>query len=253
MMGKSEKYQNIVIIFAGGNGSRMNCETGPKQFMEVKGKPVIIYTLEHFQNLTNIEAIYIACITQQIPHLKRLIKQFTISKVAAIVPGGTTAQASIYNGLKAAVDDSRNSHETIVLIHDGVRPIINNKLIRDSIDSVKEHDSAIASIPCFETIAQSKDHARFINCVTDRNVMYILQAPQSFRLGDVFAAEKKSEEEGLLGTFVDSAQLMKHYGYKLHMIEGFRGNVKITVPLDFAYFKFLVESGEFKHVTGENI
>lgn len=252
-MTKAGDTRNVVVIFAGGVGSRMGHPDGPKQFIEVKGKPIIVYTLEHFQSHQDIDAIYVSCLEAHISYLKGLIKTYQIDKVRAIVKGGDTAQESIYNGLVAATDDPDNNGEEAVLIHDGVRPIINNRLIEANIRSVHDYGSAISSIPAFETVAQSLDEGQTVDRVTARDLMYILQAPQSFRLNDIYSMNKQALEDGLMGKFIDQAHMMNHYERELHMVEGFRGNVKITVPLDLTYFTFLVESGEFKHVTGEPI
>lgn len=247
------KNKNIVAIFAGGTGSRMGHPDGPKQFLEVNNKPIIVYTLEHFQNHKDIDAIYISCIDGHIPYMKGLVSTYGLSKVKSIVKGGDSAQESIYNSLQAAVEDPDNSGEETVMIHDGVRPIINNRLINDNISSVRKYGSAVSSIHAFETVAQSVDEGKTVDRVTARELMYILQAPQSFKLRNIYEINHQALEDGLMGQFIDQAHMMNHYGQELHMIEGFRGNVKITVPLDFAYFKFLVESGEFKNVTGEAI
>lgn len=252
-MTKTDDKRNIVVIFAGGVGSRMGHPDGPKQFIAVKDKPIITYTLEHFQYHKDIHAIYIATLEGHIPYLKGLINTYELDKVKAIVKGGDSAQESIYNGLQAAMEDTDNDGDEAVLIHDGVRPIINNKLINDNIASVYEYGSAISSIPAFETVAQSLDEGQTVDRVTARDLMYILQAPQSFRLAEIYELNRQALEDGLMGRFIDQAHMMNHYEKELHMVEGFRGNVKITVPLDLTYFTFLVESGEFKNVTGESI
>lgn len=245
--------RNIAVIFAGGVGSRMNHPDGPKQFIKVKGKPIIAYTLEHFQNHPGIDAIYVSCLEEGLDLMRELVDEHDLSKVKRIVKGGGSAQESIFNGLTAAMEDEDNDENTCVLIHDGVRPIINNKLINDNIASVQKFGSAISSIPAFETVASSLDGGQIVEKVENRDHMYVLQAPQSFRLHAIYAAHQKSIEEGMMGRFIDQAHMMNHYGHDLHMIEGFRGNIKVTVPLDLAYFTFLVESGEFTNVTGETI
>ena len=93
---------NIAVIFAGGAGVRMNTKSRPKQFLELNGKPIIIYTLELFDNHPQIDAIVVACLKEWIPFLKKMLKKFEINKVVSIVEGGDTGQASIYNGLEAA-------------------------------------------------------------------------------------------------------------------------------------------------------
>src|SRR5574344_1257836 len=124
---------NIALIFAGGSGTRMNSVAKPKQFLELNGKPIIIYTLEIFDSLPAIDGIIVVCVDGWIDYLKKFLRKFEITKVTEIVSGGTTGQDSIYNGIKAASriypDDS------IVLIHDGVRPLITEKAILDNIET----------------------------------------------------------------------------------------------------------------------
>lgn len=245
------RTRNIAVIFAGGVGSRMNHPDGPKQFIKVVDKPILAYTLEHFQSHPDIDAVYIATLQEGVDLTNQIVEKYGITKVKQVVRGGNSAQESIYNGLCAAMEDSDNGEDTCVLIHDGVRPIINKKLIDDNIASVHENGSAISSIPAFETVARSLDGGVTVEKVENRDLMYILQAPQSFKLYTIHSVHERSLEEGMMGKFIDQAHMMNHYGYDVHMIEGFRGNVKVTVPLDLTYFTFLVESGEFANVTGE--
>lgn len=252
-MNEEKSSRNIAVIFAGGIGSRMNHPDGPKQFIKVSDKPVLVYTLEHFQNHPDIDAIYISTLEEGIEKTKELVEKYRLNKVKTIVRGGDSAQESIYNGLTAAVEDKDNNEDTCVLVHDGVRPVINKKLIDDNIESVRNNGSAISSIPAFETVARSLDGGDTVDQVENRDLMYTLQAPQSFKLYKIHQVHKKSVEEGMMGKFIDQAHMMNYYSHAVHMIEGFRGNVKVTVPLDLTYFTFLVESGEFKNVTGEPI
>ena len=138
--------KNVAIIFAGGSGVRMGSGT-PKQFLEVNGKPIIIHTLDIFEEHPLIDEIYIACKEDCINKLKKYIERFWIKKVKKIVPGGTSALGSIYNGLKAAREE--NEDDTIVLIHDGVRPCITGELINDVIASVKAKGSAVTCTAMF--------------------------------------------------------------------------------------------------------
>ena len=142
---------NIAVIFAGGVGKRMRTVEKPKQFIEINNKPIIIYTLEHFENNDEIDAIVIACLESWIPYLKELIEKFNIKKVKKIVPGGETGQLSIYNGLCAAKEISKTDKD-IVLIHDGVRPLINSSLLTKNIECVKENGSSITAGIVKETI-----------------------------------------------------------------------------------------------------
>lgn len=140
---------NYALIFAGGCGRRMNSKSRPKQFLELHGKEIIIYTIEHFEKHPDIEGIVVVCIKEWIDYLKRILDKNGIKKVKWIVPGGETGQDSIYNGLKVLHDNCKN--EDIVLIHDGVRPLIDEQLITENIKSVKNHGSAITVAPVIET------------------------------------------------------------------------------------------------------
>jgi D-ribitol-5-phosphate cytidylyltransferase len=235
----------VAIVFAGGVGSRMRSASQPKQFLSVGDKPLLIHTLEHFEQNPRVSGIYLSCIEECIADARDMADRFEIRKMRSIVPGGTTAQMSAFNAMTAALQDGTPEH-AVALIHDGVRPVINQDLIDRNIDSAVDRGNAITSIPCFETIAMSLDDARTINSVTQRSLMYILQAPQTFRLGLAHGINARSLSDGLLGSFVDQAHLMKHYGESLHMVPGFRGNVKITTDFDFMQFRLLVESGELK-------
>lgn len=127
--------KNIAVIFAGGIGKRMNAQSRPKQFLELNGKPVIIYTLEIFDNHPLIDGIIVSCVDGWIPFLERTIRHFGITKVKGIVTGGNTGQASIYNGLcEAERLAGGDISDTLVLIHDGVRPLINEQTITDNIE-----------------------------------------------------------------------------------------------------------------------
>lgn len=144
---------NIAVIFAGGVGSRMHSKDRPKQFLEMYNKPIIIHTLEYFENHSMIDAIVVVCIKDWIPYLNKLLYKFRIEKVKSVVPGGETGQLSIYNGLKSAKQIAKDE-KSIVLIHDGVRPLINEKVISDNIQSVIKYGSATSVITYFSMFAQ---------------------------------------------------------------------------------------------------
>ena len=147
---------NIAVIFAGGVGSRMHSKQKPKQFLEMYNKPIIIHTIEYFENHPMINAIVVVCVEDWIDYCENLLYKFRIEKVRAVVPGGSTGQLSIYNGLKEARKLAGNE-KSIVLIHDGVRPLINEKVITDNINSVIENGSAITTAVVKETILVVND------------------------------------------------------------------------------------------------
>lgn len=239
--------KNIAIIFAGGSGARMGSGM-PKQFLEVAGKPIIIHTLDLFEEHDMIDKIYIACKAEYIKHLKRLIEKNLIKKVAGIVPGGTTGQDSIYKALRLAYDE--NDGDDIVLIHDGVRPHITSAVISENIECVKTNGSAITCTPLFETPVVSLD-GKTIEDVPSRDGFFTAQAPQSFFLKDVIEAHEQMRKINPSYTGItDTCTLMKKLGREVVMVQGNRGNVKVTTPEDLYIFHGLVQYHEVEQIFG---
>jgi 2-C-methyl-D-erythritol 4-phosphate cytidylyltransferase len=229
-----ERVKNIAIIFAGGVGSRMGANI-PKQFMKVYGKEIVIHTLERFQYNDNIDLIYVGCIEEYIHELELMVQKYHISKIPmdGIVPGGTSGQDTIYKILKKARQD--NPGDSICLIHDGVRPLINDDVINANIKSVEEYGSAVTVTRAFETPILSVDGEE-VSEVLERNLVYTAQAPQSFRLDEILNAHEKirSTELGYNNSkIVDSCSLMKECGNSVHLVEGNRGNIKVTTLDDY--------------------
>lgn len=237
--------KNIAVIFAGGSGKRMNTKSRPKQFLEFRGKPIIIYTLELFDNHPQIDGIVIACLEEWIPYLQKMIRKFEISKVQSIVPGGVTGQDSIRAGLEAA--EVLGDNDSIVLIHDGVRPLITEQTITDNVECVRQFGSCITCIPATETFIVSRSDGGLD--IPTRADSHIARAPQSFRLGDILNAHRRAVGEGR-HDFIDSCSMMNHYGYKLHTIEGPIENIKITTPTDYFIFKAMVDVHENQQIFG---
>lgn len=213
----------------------------PKQFLEMHKKPIIIYTLELFEKHPEIDAIVIACIKEWIEYLNDLIYKYRIEKVRKIVPGGETGQMSIYNGLVAAKSTSSGGN-AIVLIHDGVRPLINDKVISDNIAGVRKNGSAITTGIVQETILVVNDDES-IASVPDRSHSRVAKAPQSFWLDDILDAHHMAQEEGVTD-YIDSCTLMKHYGHKLFLVDGPSENIKITTPDDFFIMRAFLDAQE---------
>ncbi len=239
------EMKNIAVIFAGGTGRRMHTVSKPKQFLELNGKPVIIYTLELFDNHPLIDGIVVVCLKDWIPYLEKQLKKFEITKVGAIVAGGETGQQSIYNGLKAA--EETYGPDCNVLIHDGVRPLITEQTITDNIEGVDRHGNCITCVPATETfVVTQRDGSLEIPSRADS---LIARAPQSFRLRDILAAHEKARGEGR-ADFIDSCTMMSHYGYPIHTITGPMENIKITTPTDFFIFRAMVEVHENQQIFG---
>lgn len=239
---------NIGIIFAGGIGQRMTNISKPKQFLELYGVPIIIYTLRAFDNHPEIDYISVSCIESWIPYFKNLLKKFHINKVRWVVPGGKYGQSSIFNALEAVYKDEGGDNKNIVLINDGVRPLISQKLISDNIKCVKMHSSAITVVKTIETgiISEDGQHAR---SVLDRNILYKAKAPQSFYLEDIYSGHKRAMEEGIFNS-IDSCSLMTRFGMKVHFVESDHSNIKITTPEDYYIFKALYDLQESQQILG---
>lgn len=238
---------NIAVIFAGGIGRRMGNKALPKQFLKLHGKEIIIYTLEHFQNHPDIDGIVVACVSDWIPYLKRLVKYYNIKKAKDIVCGGQNGQESIYNGLKAA-KTRYGGEDSIVLIHDGVRPLIEEKTITDCIKCAKEKRSAITVGPVVETVIRVVGN-RSIQDVIERSECLVARAPQTFYLEDILAAHGMALRDGSQ-EFIDSASLMRHYNFPLVTVNGPVENIKITTPMDFYIFRALYEVRENSQLFG---
>lgn len=224
--------EKIAIIFAGGVGQRMGADI-PKQFLEVYGKPIIIHTLEQFQYNNEITKIYVACKEELIEDFKKMVKKYNITKVGenGIVAGGATGQDSIYNALCAAARE--NSGDSIVLIHDGVRPVITSEVIKKNIESVEKYGSAITCTKAFETPIISIDGEE-VSYMPQRENSLTAQAPQSFYLKDILSVHEKTRKENPnYDGIVDSCTLMHRNGFSVHIVEGNRDNIKVTTPEDY--------------------
>lgn len=239
--------KNIAIIFAGGSGARMG--TGlPKQFLEVAGKPIIIHTLNIFEEHEEIDKIYISCKEEYINRLERLIDRHRITKVAGIIAGGVTGQDSIYNALKLA--ESENDGDDIVLIHDGVRPYVTASVISKDIESVKKHGSAITCASLVETPVMSTSGVT-IEDVPSRDHFFTAQAPQCFYLKDVIEAHEITRKTNPnYDGVVDTCSLMQKLGKEMAMVKGNRGNIKVTTPEDLYIFHGLVQYHEVEQIFG---
>lgn len=233
---------NIAVIFAGGVGKRMKTSGKPKQFLMIHGKPIIVHTLEVFQNHEEIDGIITVCVSDWIDYMNEMKYRYRLDKIAKIVPGGETGQLSIYNGLKAAAECYGKNSDNIVLIHDGVRPLIEAHTISMNIASVKKYGSAITSVPAQETIIEVDDGGN-ITDVIDRSHAMLARAPQSFFLNEILDTQEKAISQGMTNV-IDSCTLMRMFGKKLATVEGERNNIKITTPEDFYTFRALYDAKE---------
>lgn len=237
---------NVALVFAGGSGQRMKNSAKPKQFLEVYGKPIIIYTLEIFERHPDIDTIVIPCIRGWEDYLDRLLKKFKITKVKKILTGGKDTQESKMIALHYL--ETMCKADDIVLLHDAVRPLITEKLITDNIESVKQYGNGITAVPFVETAITSRDGAEIDRTII-RNTMFVAKAPQSFFFKDVLDAHTKGEEMPYEIT-IDTCSLMTELGDKLHIVPCETTNIKITTPEDYFIFKALVDLRESQDIFG---
>lgn len=235
------------LIFAGGTGKRMNTKTLPKQFLELHGKPIIIHTIEHFESHPEIKDIVVVCVDDWLDYCKDLLAKFNIKKVSQVVPGGETGQMSIFNGLEA-LREKYQGNDDYVLIHDGVRPLIDEEIISKNIESVKKYRTAITVKPVIETVVQV-DEEDIINNVIERSTCQTAVAPQSFVLSEIYSLHMRAQAEKLFD-MTDSATLARYYGLSLHTVMGGSENIKITTPSDFYIFRAIYEARENAQIFG---
>ncbi|NLZ45913.1 MAG: 2-C-methyl-D-erythritol 4-phosphate cytidylyltransferase [Clostridiales bacterium] len=228
---------NVALLTAAGSGSRMNQDI-PKQFIHVDNKPVIIHTMEAFQKHPSVDAIIVVTIESWSAVLWAYAKQFNITKLKWVVPGGETGQESIKNGLKAL--KSEISEEDIVMVHDGNRPLITTEMISDSLATYSKYGNAVAVIPCTEVVFESDDGIS--SCTsTEREKLFRTQTPHTYSLGDLLNAHKEAEKLGIKNTAA-SCMLMKELGKRAYFSKGSEENLKITTLEDLKIFKALLHT-----------
>lgn len=239
---------NYALIFAGGVGRRMNSKALPKQFLQINSKPVIIHTIEKFDTHPEIDAVCVVCVSDWLEYMRKLIEKYNIKKVNWLIPGGKTALDSQYSGLKAIKETTGVSKGDIVLIHDGVRPMIEEKLISDCIDSVRKYGSGVCVAPATETIVCT-DESGFIRSTVLRSECMLARAPQAFFLDDILSVHEQAIAENN-HEHVDSTTMMLAYDRSVRVVQGPSENLKVTTPSDFYICKALLDAKESSQLFG---
>lgn len=237
---------NIALVFAGGTGIRMHTTGKPKQFLEVYGKPIIVYTLEVFQRHEEIDEIIIPCVAGWEDYLKDLVERYRLTKVKKIVTGGSNTQESKMKALDVLKGFCKD--DDIILLHDAVRPLVTKKLITDNILAVHQYGSAVTAVPFTETGIVSPDGLLTKQTII-RNTLYIAKAPQSFYFKDVYDAHEKGKQMPYTIT-IDTVSLMTELGKEVHLVPCETTNIKITTPEDYYIFKALVDLRESQDIWG---
>lgn len=228
---------NIALLIAGGIGSRMGQEI-PKQFINVNDKPIIVYTLEAFQNHPEIDLIAVVCLDQWQHILDVYARQFDITKLRHIITGGDCGQASIRNGIIEL--EKHYGKNDIVLIHDAIRPMVSDKIISDCIHTTEQYGNAITVIPCAEAMVITDDQCSSTQ-LYPRDNLKRTQTPQGFLLGELCDLHREALNKGIVNS-VASVTLMIELGRKVYFSKGSEKNVKLTTVEDIDIFKALLES-----------
>ena len=231
------------VILAGGVGSRMGGDK-PKQYLTVRDKPIIIYTIEKFYASPELEKIIVLCPSQWVEHTKNLIEKHLApaSDRIAVIEGGDTRNETIMNAIAFIEAEGKLDEDTIIVTHDSVRPFVSHRIIEENIESARKFGACDTVVPATDTIVESLDNT-VISSIPDRSKMYQGQTPQSFRalkLKNMYNA-LTDEEKAIL---TDAAKIFVIKGENVALVQGETYNMKITYPYDLRVAKSLLEDEE---------
>lgn len=218
------------IVLAGGRGKRMNYHKS-KQFIEIKGKPVLVYTLEKFIYNKSIDEVILVLPEDEVDYCKKEVLQRYSLKVDRIVIGGKERQDSVFNALEAV------EKADIVLIHDGARPFINEKIIEEGIKYANIYGAAAPGVTPKDTIKVKNEDNISVD-TPDRNMLVAVQTPQCFKYDEIYQCHRKVKEENAIVT--DDTSVVERYGHKVYLYEGDYTNIKITTPEDLILAERLI-------------
>lgn len=241
---------NTALILAAGVGQRMRNVGLPKQFLKLLGKPIIIYTLEIFEKCADIDEIVVACHGGYIEYMKSLLDLYQIHKVKQVIVGGSDRQSSLQKGLNVIKQNSSNDND-IVIIHDGVRPMVSDNTIEENIKIAKEYGCAITVHPVTETVVITNSDNVNIDNFKKRADTYTMTSPQTFQLTRIVSAYEQNDLLNYKGIpLLDAAMVYAKVGGGVHLVKEQNANIKITTPEDFYYLKAILEMEENKHIFG---
>ena len=227
--------KTVALIVAAGKGQRMGGKV-KKQFLPLKGMPLLFYTLKSFEEFVGIENIYLVLDEGDFEYCTReIIKKYGIKKVSQLVPGGEQRQDSVWNGLKAM-----EGHCDMVIVHDGVRPFVSLDILKRLMTAMKDAQAVITAIPARDTIKRVDGRGIVVDTL-QRNALFHIQTPQGFRYDLIKEAYKKALKKGIRGT--DDAYFVERMGMRVKVIEGSSFNIKITTPEDVALAHYILRSG----------
>lgn len=227
--------KNYVILLAGGVGTRMGADI-PKQFLEVRGKPIIVYTIENFQRNDQIEKIVVVCVKTWMEKLKKIVEKYRLSKVEWIIEGGNTGHDSIRNGFFFLKDKIKS--DDYVIVHDAVRPIVPQLVLDELIKTAHNQGNASSSIPCHPPIVYTEDMVSGDSDI-DREHVMLTASPQMYKNSLALECYELAELENR-HDFTFTSSLLIHCGKRVYFAKGTTSNIKITKKEDLALFEALL-------------
>ena len=236
-MRKKKENKNIALIIAGGKGDRMKQDI-PKQFLNVYDKPVIVYTMQCFQNHPDIDGIVVVCIDGWHEVVRAYAKQFGIAKLDSVISGGKTGFESIINGTKEV--ERLYGGDALILVHDAIRPNLSGEIISENIRICHKKGNAITCIPCQEAMLYTDDREVSDKTINRDNLLRT-QTPQTFYVKDLRKVQEEALAKGMKNTTA-SCTLFIEMGYPVYKADGSEKNVKLTTTEDIEIFKALITS-----------
>jgi 2-C-methyl-D-erythritol 4-phosphate cytidylyltransferase len=232
---------NIAVILAGGSGKRMDSMDAPKQFVNVCEKPILIHTLQVFDLHQEIDEIIVVCLESHMQDLQAMIRKFALQKVRQIISAGKTRQESSYNSLRAV-----SQREAVVVVHDGVRPLLSERIIHDNIKAAQRCGAVDTVIRATDTIVKSAD-GEFIDDIPPRQELFLSQTPQSFRYEVLLQAHQWAARQQIINA-TDDCQLVKRMGHKVALVAGDKLNFKITTQEDLVLLRALMKMNGLRKI-----
>lgn len=241
---------NYAIILAAGVGQRMRNGGMPKQFLKLMGKPIIIYTLEKFEESKEIDQVIVVCHGGYVEHMQNIIQLHQISKADKVIVGGNDRQSSLKRGLETVLENG-GCPEDVVVIHDGVRPLLNLSTIQENIRVARQYGCAVTVHPVTETVVITDTEEADIADFKKRTDTYSMTSPQTFQLGKITEAYEKTDRMEQMGMpLLDAAMVYAKAGGEVHLVKEQGANIKITTPEDYYFLKAMLELEENKFVFG---
>jgi 2-C-methyl-D-erythritol 4-phosphate cytidylyltransferase len=226
--------RTVAIIPAAGTGMRMKNDR-PKQFLDLQGRPLLAFTLEKFQVCPAIDSIILVAPQNEVKYCRsEIVERHHLTKVENVVAGGERRQDSVRLGIEASGGDYG-----LVLIHDGVRPLITHDLIEHVVKAAQEHRAVITGLPAKETVKEIDENALVVKTY-ERQKVWLVQTPQAFRYEDILMAHRRAVEEGW-DEVTDDALLVEKVGIPVKVVEGPEDNIKVTTPQDLELAQFLLK------------